>query len=392
MRKYLINLAVSDLISGVLLMPFSLSDFILRQWVFWHFLCPATQLLQLLSVFITSITLSTIGIERYMAALHPLSKVHRLLKHHTNLIISVIWIAGIVYSAIPITHIYTIESVVNNVTYYECSWNNDIGIFKQRLFMNANLVLTFIFPSFSMTFAYVAIMRKLRNSAIGTKMAYTVALSSGGGGAGGAAVNGAKGGSSSTSGRRLPDVVVGVTASTAAGGGGGGTMLVGGAAVPSAGGTAGSRGSGASGLNLTEIKAFCSRNGTQLTVPQVLQKSAHIKNRVKIIKMLAIIILLYDICWLPIKLYQYLLDYDIIDFCSETSFYAFIYIYLSCHWLAMASSSMNPIIYSMLSVSFRNDFRQIVLKHVSSCSKKHHQRKCCPEDCPSCKERLSFQL
>lgn len=69
--------------------------------------------------------------------------------------------------------------------------------------------------------------------------------------------------------------------------------------------------------------------------------------------MLAIIILLYDICWLPIKLYQYLLDYDIIDFCSETSFYAFIYIYLSCHWLAMASSSMNPIIYSMLSVSFR---------------------------------------
>lgn len=49
MRKYLINLAVSDLISGVLLMPFSLSDFILRKWIFYAWLCPTTQFLQLLS-------------------------------------------------------------------------------------------------------------------------------------------------------------------------------------------------------------------------------------------------------------------------------------------------------------------------------------------------------
>lgn len=77
-----------------------------------------------------------------------------------------------------------------------------------------------------------------------------------------------------------------MTASTVAVGGGGaaanGTVIVGGAAA-SAGATAGSRGSGASGLNFTEIKAFCTRNGTQLTVPQVLQKSAHIKNRVKVL-------------------------------------------------------------------------------------------------------------
>lgn len=129
-----------------------------------------------------------------MAALHPLSKVHRLLKHHTNLILAGIWSAGFLYSAIPISNIYISTSVVNNVTYYECSWNNDIGIFKQRLFMNANLVLTFIFPSLSMTFAYVAIMRKLRNSAIGAKTAYAVAVSSG---------NGANGGGSSASARRV---------------------------------------------------------------------------------------------------------------------------------------------------------------------------------------------
>lgn len=60
--------------------------------------------------------------------------------------------------------------------------------------MNANLVLTFIFPSLSMTFAYVAIMRKLRNSAIGAKTAYAVAVSSG---------NGANGGGSSASARRV---------------------------------------------------------------------------------------------------------------------------------------------------------------------------------------------
>lgn len=64
-RKYLINLAVSDITIGVLCVPFTYTDFMLGQWIFPHWLCPTAQFVQLLSVFVTSLTLTFIGIERY---------------------------------------------------------------------------------------------------------------------------------------------------------------------------------------------------------------------------------------------------------------------------------------------------------------------------------------
>jgi len=63
-RKYLINLAVSDIIIGVLCVPFTYTDFMLGQWIFSHWLCPVAQYVQLLSVFVTSLTLTIIGVER----------------------------------------------------------------------------------------------------------------------------------------------------------------------------------------------------------------------------------------------------------------------------------------------------------------------------------------
>ncbi len=67
LRKYLINLAVSDIIIGVLCVPFTYTDFMLGQWIFPHWLCPVAQFVQLLSVFVTSFTLTVIGIERYQS-------------------------------------------------------------------------------------------------------------------------------------------------------------------------------------------------------------------------------------------------------------------------------------------------------------------------------------
>ena len=63
-RKYLINLSVSDIILGVLCVPFTYTDFMLGQWIFPHWLCPTAQYVQLLSVFVTSLTLTIIGVER----------------------------------------------------------------------------------------------------------------------------------------------------------------------------------------------------------------------------------------------------------------------------------------------------------------------------------------
>ncbi len=69
--------------------------------------------------------------------------------------------------------------------------------------------------------------------------------------------------------------------------------------------------------------------------------------------MLFTVILLYGVCWAPIKIYQFLLDHSWIGYCSELSLRLLTYSYFACHWVAMASSAINPLIYSFLSLSFR---------------------------------------
>jgi hypothetical protein len=65
LRKFLINLAVSDVLIGVFSVPFVYTDFMYGIWIFPNWLCPLSQFIQIISVFVTAFTLSVIGIERY---------------------------------------------------------------------------------------------------------------------------------------------------------------------------------------------------------------------------------------------------------------------------------------------------------------------------------------
>ena len=64
LRASLANLAVSDVVLGVLCVPFTYTDFMLGRWVWPHWLCPTAQYVQLLSVAVTALTLTLIGVER----------------------------------------------------------------------------------------------------------------------------------------------------------------------------------------------------------------------------------------------------------------------------------------------------------------------------------------
>ena len=64
MRKFLTNLAISDILFGVICVPFTYTDFMLGQWVFPVWLCPFSQFVQVLSVCVTTFTLTVIAIER----------------------------------------------------------------------------------------------------------------------------------------------------------------------------------------------------------------------------------------------------------------------------------------------------------------------------------------
>ncbi|XP_077999216.1 prolactin-releasing peptide receptor-like [Glandiceps talaboti] len=80
---------------------------------------------------------------------------------------------------------------------------------------------------------------------------------------------------------------------------------------------------------------------------------AHVGTKKKVIRMLVIVVLAFALCWLPLQLFVVitLLDTKYLD---DTSYHkSTITVYLLCHWLAMANSFMNPIIYS-----FNDEFRE----------------------------------
>ncbi|KAH9505993.1 hypothetical protein DERF_010753, partial [Dermatophagoides farinae] len=112
----------------------------------------------------------------------------------------------------------------------------------------------------------------------------------------------------------------------------------------------------------------------QLSTSQIdLRKSTPFNHRSKTIKMMFTVILLYGICWMPIKLYQFLNDYGLIAYCTERELYAMVCLYFICHWMAMANSFVNPIIYSFMSKSFRNDFSKITKTFRQTFSKNLNQ-------------------
>ncbi|XP_062991277.1 neuropeptide FF receptor 2 [Elgaria multicarinata webbii] len=79
------------------------------------------------------------------------------------------------------------------------------------------------------------------------------------------------------------------------------------------------------------------------------------KKKLKVIKMLLIVALLFILSWLPLWTLAMLSDYA--DLNEEQLRIINIYIYPFAHWLAFFNSSVNPIIYGFFNENFRRGFQ-----------------------------------
>ncbi|XP_053202617.1 neuropeptide Y receptor type 5-like [Panonychus citri] len=89
---------------------------------------------------------------------------------------------------------------------------------------------------------------------------------------------------------------------------------------------------------------------------------AQLEAKMKVIKMLAVVVILFAVCWLPLHIFNilYWFEVPIFDPGSDTGFYLHNGLFFLCHWLAMANSFLNPIIYCFMSDNFRNDLEVLV--------------------------------
>ncbi|XP_029459120.1 neuropeptide FF receptor 1-like [Rhinatrema bivittatum] len=95
------------------------------------------------------------------------------------------------------------------------------------------------------------------------------------------------------------------------------------------------------------------------------------RKKIKIIKMLIIVALLFMLSWLPLWTLMLLTDYANLDDAQINLLTG--YIFPFSHWLAFSNSSVNPIIYGYFNENFKRGFQAAFRVHLCCDKMKHHE-------------------
>ncbi|XP_065159146.1 cholecystokinin receptor-like [Atheta coriaria] len=155
---YLVNLAISDLLLGVLCMPFTLIGQVLRNFIFGAIMCKLIPYAQAVSVSVAVWTLVAISLERYFAICSPLKSRRWQTQFHAYKMICFVWLASLLWSS-PVLLVSTLTSIKSKGT-HKCRevWPSKASDRIYSLFLEAILL---IIPLVIMTLAYSLIISKL---------------------------------------------------------------------------------------------------------------------------------------------------------------------------------------------------------------------------------------
>ncbi|EDV46631.1 cholecystokinin receptor type A isoform X2 [Drosophila erecta] len=355
---FLLNLAISDMLLGVLCMPVTLVGTLLRNFIFGEFLCKLFQFSQAASVAVSSWTLVAISCERYYAICHPLRSRSWQTISHAYKIIGFIWLGGILCMT-PIA-VFSQLIPTSRPGYCKCRefWPDQ----GYELFYNILLdFLLLVLPLVVLCVAYILITRTLyvgmaKDSGRILQQSLPVSAAT----AGGSASNP---GTSSSS-----NCILVLTA----------TAVYNENSNNNNGNSEGSAGGGSTNMATTTLTTrpaaptviTTTTTTTTATTVTTLAKSSSpsirvhdaalrrsneaktLESKKRVVKMLFVLVLEFFICWTPLYVintmvmligpvvYEYV-DYTAISFLQL---------------LAYSSSCCNPITYCFMNASFRRAF------------------------------------
>ncbi|XP_043681136.1 prolactin-releasing peptide receptor-like [Vespula pensylvanica] len=153
---FITNLAFSDLLLCVLAVPFTPLYTFLGGWIFGRMLCHLVPYAQGVSVYISTWTLTSIAIDRFLVILYPF---------HPRMRIEICWtiIFGIWIVALMLTLPYGFYmQFVETYTYCEEHWPSEPF---RKVFSSFTTILQFLVPCFVITLCYICVWIKLNDRA-----------------------------------------------------------------------------------------------------------------------------------------------------------------------------------------------------------------------------------
>ncbi|XP_022671227.1 neuropeptide F receptor-like isoform X2 [Varroa jacobsoni] len=177
---YIINLAISDLILCLFTMPFTLVELILRYWPLGTITCKLVGGLEATSIFVSTISITAIAIDRYMVIIYPSRETFQPRTAFFG-----IWCFALLLAA-PLFASRIVEypemppetrqilrdrgfEFNDDVTYCIENWPHERGRFYYSIF---TLVFQYMLPIIIVSLAYASICRKLqcRMASTGSKL------------------------------------------------------------------------------------------------------------------------------------------------------------------------------------------------------------------------------
>ncbi|KPM11168.1 7 transmembrane receptor (rhodopsin family)-like protein 14 [Sarcoptes scabiei] len=276
------NLALSDLLMTCINIPFNIARILLEEWPFGSFLCILVPFVQVTSVYVSTLTMTIIAIDRYQAIINPLNK--RITTHlPTVFTILFIWIVSGLFS-IPNVVFNRVVEIADHTDLHRCR-----AIYPKPKIIYRRSVTLFTFltqyaiPLSITTFAYIRI-----SFYIWSRLSKPKSLSQ----------------------NHLDDR-----------------------------------------SNHHQAQQQFAQNSKYFTFINQLRE----RSRRKSIKMLALVVGVFSICWLPLNIYHLNSDFS-----SASNLIQDPNIFFICHWFAMSSVCYNPFIYFLLNHHYRQEIKHLI--------------------------------
>ncbi len=158
---FITNLALSDILLCFLAVPFTPLYTFLERWIFGNLLCHMVPYAQGVSVYISTLTLTSIAMDRFVVIIYPF-------RHRMKLVTCISLITSIWIISLMLTLPYGLYVSLNNyaedqeINYCEEDWPDEV---TRKVYGTVTVFLQFIFPFAIMSVCYILVSIKLNDRA-----------------------------------------------------------------------------------------------------------------------------------------------------------------------------------------------------------------------------------